>query len=181
MSSYADTQTARNSQYKREYEKWIASLSKKERQKFGAQGLLEPKVDTYHLGKPKDVSELPLVGSDGNADIEPDPNLSTEPENNFHGVVRTLVAEMLADPNPALAVECLSIVTGICFMGESMTEVAKRHGVTRAAVSKRCVQWANLLRLSPSRSMRRLTARKAYKSAQFNFRATHERFNSNRQ
>ena len=46
-----------------------------------------------------------------------------------------------------------------------MTEIAKRHGLTRAAVSKRCVELAQKIGLPPSRAMRSLTARVAYAQA----------------
>ena len=35
-----------------------------------------------------------------------------------------------------------------------VTDIAKRHGVTRAAVSKRCVELTRALNLKPSRAMR---------------------------
>ena len=46
-----------------------------------------------------------------------------------------------------------------------MTEIAKRHGVTRAAVSKRCVELTQALNLKPSRAMRSLLARQSYRKA----------------
>ena len=70
-------------------------------------------------------------------------------------VVRRIVGELLCQSNPALAIECFSIVTGIGYLGDSMTEIAKRHRVTRAAVSKRCVELSESLGLDPSRSMRK--------------------------
>lgn len=70
-------------------------------------------------------------------------------------VVRRIVGELLCQSNPALAIECFSIVTGIGYLGDSMTEIAKRHGVTRAAVSKRCVDLSESLGLDPTRAMRK--------------------------
>jgi hypothetical protein len=55
-----------------------------------------------------------------------------------------------------------------------MTEIAKRHGITRAAVSKRCVELTELLDLPPSRAMRSLTARMAYRSARIKSTRSHE-------
>ena len=54
--------------------------------------------------------------------------------------------------------------------------VARRHGVTRAAVSKRCVELTERLNLLPSRAMRSLTARHAYRAAQISTRMQYERF-----
>ena len=61
------------------------------------------------------------------------------PERGALVMVRRLVGLMLADSNPGLGAECMALVTGIGYEGSSMAEIARRHGVTRAAVSKRCV------------------------------------------
>lgn len=173
MSEYSDTQSARNSEYKHAYAEWVASLTLKERRELETQGLLEPQVDPFHLGKHSDVSELPIAA----------PEVATEPDNpDEHeptwAALRLLISELLADSNPALGLDCLALVSGIGFMGESMSRIAKRHCVTRAAVSKRCVQITQQLRLMPSRAMRSLTARDAYRATQKSIRQDHERFNS---
>lgn len=53
-----------------------------------------------------------------------------------------------------------------------MTAIAQRHGVTRAAVSKRCVELTEKLGVMPSRAMRSLTARAAYAHARHQRTAT---------
>lgn len=177
MNQYTDIQSARNSEYKDAYAEWVASLSPKRRRELEAQGLLEPQVDPFHLGKHKDVSELPLASDDP----PPADDIATEAESEAAwAALRQLIAELLADPNPALGLDCLALVSGIGFLGESMTRIARKHRVTRAAVSKRCVQWTALLGLMPSRAMRSLTARKAYQTAQKNHRQHDERFNSSK-
>lgn len=69
-------------------------------------------------------------------------------------MVRRLVGLMLADTHPALGVECMALVTGIGYEGSSMAEIARRHGVTRAAVSKRCVDLCDSFGIHPVRAMR---------------------------
>ena len=59
----------------------------------------------------------------------------------------------------------LPLVSGLLYGGDAMAEIARRHGVTRAAVSKRCVELTELLGLRPSRAMRSLTARESYRDA----------------
>ncbi len=54
------------------------------------------------------------------------------------------------------------------YSGNSMSAIVGRHKVTRAAVSKRCVELTERLDLLPNRAMRSLTARKAYRDAQPN-------------
>jgi protein-L-isoaspartate O-methyltransferase len=69
-------------------------------------------------------------------------------------MARRLVGFMLADTHPALGIECLALVTGIGYQGASMAEIARRHGVTRAAVSKRCVELCEAFGVPPVRAMR---------------------------
>jgi DNA-directed RNA polymerase specialized sigma24 family protein len=76
------------------------------------------------------------------------------PERGALVMVRRLVGLMLADSNPALGAECIALVTGIGYEGSSMAEIAKRHGVTRAAVSKRCVDLRDAFGMPPVRAMR---------------------------
>lgn len=173
MSEYSDTQSARNSHYKDAYAEWVASLTPKQLRELEAQGLLEPQVDPFHMGKHKDVSELPLAAPE-----EPSGSDKSDEHEPTWAALRLLISELLADSNPALGLDCLALVSGIGFMGESMSRIAKRHCVTRAAVSKRCVQITQQLRLMPSRAMRSLTARDAYRASQKSIRKEHERFNS---
>lgn len=79
---------------------------------------------------------------------------SDRPERSALVMVRRLVGIMLADSNPALGVECMALVTGIGYEGSSMAEIARRHGVTRAAVSKRCVDLCDAFGIPPTRAMR---------------------------
>lgn len=76
------------------------------------------------------------------------------PERGALVMVRRLVGLMLADSNPALGVECMALVTGIGYEGSSMADIARRHGVTRAAVSKRCVDLCDAFGIPPVRAMR---------------------------
>lgn len=69
-------------------------------------------------------------------------------------MVRRLVGLMLADSNPALFAETAALVTGIGYDGASEAEIARRHGLTRAAVSKRCVDLCDAFGISPVRAMR---------------------------
>lgn len=74
-------------------------------------------------------------------------------------LARRLIGLMLADTNPALGIECLALVTGICYQGSSMVEIANRHMVTRAAVSKRCVELCETFGVPPTRAMRQQNCR----------------------
>jgi len=68
--------------------------------------------------------------------------------------LRQLVAYLITSENTKLAVQCLAVVSGVQFLGDSMSDLAKSHGVSRAAVSKRCVDLSKIIGLPPSRAMR---------------------------
>jgi len=185
---YSERQRARNADYSRAYADWVAKLGPRERRKLRKQGLLSAEPDRYETGKPCDVSELPLVGDDDVAidgDDEADaadPALTmvnptqTPDYDRVWEVLRRLLGELLSTPNAQLSLECLALVSGVGFMGDSMTAIAKRHGVTRAAVSKRCIQLTEQLDMLPSRAMRSLTARATYRTAQTKHYELRERF-----
>ena len=166
-----------NAAYSKAYAEWVESLSPKKRRELEAQGLHAPKVDSYHTGKRLDVSDIPLAAKEDGAQESGDIHGEQGCEPTW-AALRFLIADLLADPNPALGIDCLALVSGVGFMGESMSSIAKRHCVTRAAVSKRCVQLTQELRMMPARSMRSLTARNAYRTTQKTIRQDHERFNS---
>ena len=90
-------------------------------------------------------------------EIEPS---GASPDERVCEAVRRVVGELLCQSNQALAIECFSLVTGLGYIGDSMTEIGHRHGVTRAAVSKRCIELADALGLDPSRAMRKKTSPK---------------------
>ena len=82
-------------------------------------------------------------------------------------ILRHLVADVISEGNARLTVECLAVALGLsAYNGESMTSIATRHGISRAAVSKRCVDITTRLNLSPSRAMRSELARKIYRQSQ---------------
>jgi hypothetical protein len=53
---------------------------------------------------------------------------------------RVVTGFKIHDTNPELWVECFALVSGSGNRDESMTAIAKRHNITRAAVSKRCIK-----------------------------------------
>jgi len=73
------------------------------------------------------------------------------------GLIEKFVLLLDDSKNPRLTLQCLKLVlpSGIGYMeGSSMAQVAQRCGVTKAAVSKQCIQISRSLGLPPSRHMR---------------------------
>ncbi len=179
-------QLARDRRYEAAWEsdevrRWIASLSPEDRARCEAEGLLKPLRDDHRAsgtGLDDDIANSPAAAveaAEPEDEMEPAPEPAAPPEpvpaakvdqDGLWDVLRRLVGEILVMPNRSLTVECLAVVSGLSYVGDSLTDIARRHRVTRAAVSKRCVDLTERLSLPPSRAMRSLTARKAYREAQ---------------
>lgn len=82
-------------------------------------------------------------------------------------LARRLVGLMLADPDPRMGIECLSVVVGIGWDGSSLAAIARRHKRTRAAVSKRCGELAEALGMDPTSAMRPEANRRRCRAARF--------------
>ena len=167
---YSQRQKAKDAEYARQYKAWVDSLPPEERRKLEAKGLDEPDVAHHGNGSAKgDAADSPLmrIGDDPAVlpEPEPEPTAATTDAETIWATVRRVLGEVLNHGNARLTAECIALVSGLGYDGATMTEIAKRHGITRAAVSKRCVELTEMLDLRPSRAMRSLTARKSYRSA----------------
>ena len=169
-SSYAARQRERDDNYRREYTEWIKSMPPEERQKLQAMGLDKAYLPSGSGGAAKDAAESSRARCEDAPITEDEPAAAgTSPaalaadqlaqDDAPHEIMRRLIGEMLMQSNASLSLECLALVTGLAYDGGSMTEIAERHEVTRAAVSKRCVELTIALNLKPSRAMRSLIAR----------------------
>lgn len=94
----------------------------------------------------------------------------------IHSLVRAAVSERISnammyvlgeielDDRPALAVQCC--LYAINRNSGSETQIAKRFGVTRAAVSKRVIRYCEKLNLPEARGMKRSGVRITYRERQ---------------
>lgn len=169
---YEFRQRARDEDYRKAYADWIASLPPEERERLGELGLDRASVPGAGTGAPsRDLAESSMAscGPEEVAEVEdelaPTDDADAADPERLHDLLRRLVGELIGQDNARLSLECLALVTGLVYCGDSMTEIAKRHGVTRAAVSKRCVELTRALNLQPSRAMRSLPARQSYRRA----------------
>lgn len=181
LRQYSDHRTT---QYVRDYEAWVAAMSDEERAKAAALGVDKPMPEDHHaagIGLDEDMADsvaasyTPDMAAliDGEEAPAQDTGHHSDPDQ-IWDVMRRLVGEFLDTTNRSLTAECLAAVSGMSYTGDSITEIAKRHGLTRAAVSKRCVELTRKLKLLPSRTMRSLTARDSYRHAQLHIRHSYE-------
>ena len=166
---YAKKQTQRDAQYEREYEAWVKSMTREERREAEKLGLLKPCLQRHGNGAPDhDMAESSAASHtpDIAALIDRDEEQGNLINHDAIEVLRHFVADLISEGNTRLTVECLAVALGLsAYNGESMTSIARRHGVTRAAVSKRCVDIITHLNLPPSRAMRSEKARKTYRNS----------------
>jgi predicted DNA-binding protein YlxM (UPF0122 family) len=193
-NDYANRQAAHDREYadyykSPEYLQYLAGLTQEERRSLEALGLLKPMIDrsgstlrdedaclSNMAAEDVDVASQVDLAADTRETDESEP-MAPGKDERLWDVLRRLLGELLTQKNATLSIECLAVVSGIGFMGDSMTEIAERNGVTRAAVSKRCVELSQKLKLNPSRAMRSLTARVSYARTQHFIRRNHEQRN----
>jgi hypothetical protein len=179
--NYDETKRSRDRDYTTQYRDWVASLPPDERRALAAQGLLEPAVDAMRLSKGEDVTAMPLgepaYGPNRDDATPTRADMAAGDGEAAWDALRRVIGELICEDNARLSLECLALVTGVAFDGSSMSTIAKRHGLTRAAVSKRCVALTDQLHLGRSRAMRSLTARTHYQTAQNQKNESSECFN----
>ena len=178
-------QERRTAEYRRNYDTWIAGLDEAELARVVAFGVDKPMIDDYHahgigldaaLAESDELSYSPDMAAiiDGEVAKDQHPDLQAAMSDVLWDVIRRLIGELLDTPNRSLTAECLAAVSGMSYTGDSLSAIARRHGVTRAAVSKRCIELTRKLKLLPSRTMRTLTARDSYRHAQHVIRDLYE-------
>jgi hypothetical protein len=168
---YAKKQAKRDAEYERDYEAWVKSMTLEERREAEKLGLLKPCLQRHGNGaadhdmaESSRASHTPDIAAlvDHEDEVPEAHSMGSATE-----ILRHLVADILAEDNTRLTIDCLTIALGLrVYAGDSMTTIAKRHGITRAAVSKRCVDITERLKLPPSRAMRSEQARRIYRNAQ---------------
>ena len=172
---YARKQAAKDAEYERQYEAWVKSMTLEERREAESLGLLKPCLQRHGNGAPDhDIADSPAASHtpDMAALLDRETDESDPITHDAIETLRHFVADLIAEGNTRLTVECLAVALGLsAYNGESMTEIARRHRITRAAVSKRCVDITERLNLPPSRAMRSKEARKTYRHSQLKTKA----------
>lgn len=166
---YAVRQRQRDSSYSRVYRQWVESLPPEDLAKLKALGLDSAYLPGGSGGACKDAADTSRARcEDPLPEVEPQTETAQADNSDgeyVHDVLRKIIGELADQNNCRLSLDCVALVTGLSYQGLSMTQIADRHGISRAAVSKRCVELTIALRLRPSRAMRSLLARVSYRTA----------------
>jgi hypothetical protein len=165
LENYHQRQAEADQEYQQAYTEWIASMTPHEREQLAAQGLDAPDLPrrSAGVGLSRDAAEQSAAQTlDEIAAPDPDEGISPE-DLRIMEALQKLIGELVTDRNPALAIECLALTTGIAYEGNSMVGLAKRHGLTRAAVSKRCIELAERIGVKNPRPMKSESTREIYR------------------
>lgn len=135
---------AREAAYERAYRQWVASQTPTARRALRQLGLAEPARPNYATGKGADVAEHPraLAASATGPAPEPEaPGPLTGLAHTQHAALTEFLAgilyEIVEARHPALQAECTALACGLhAARGDTMSEIAARHGRSRQAVSK---------------------------------------------
>ena len=181
---YRPRQDQRDANYREHYAKWVKDLTPEQFAFAKRHGLLEPVRDDHGFGTnfaERDLAETPLASEDSHLldRIEPacdQPGYQAQhmDAERLWDIIRRLVGHLMDQDNARLALDCLALASGVAFLGDSMSAVGRKHGLSRAAVSKRCIELLCEINLPPSRAMRSLTAREAYSDARNETLRSHE-------
>lgn len=179
---YAKRQAERDQRYRdawqsTEAREWIASLTPEERRQHEADGLLAPLLAKDGGGTllDGDLAESPLAAITPDVAEEVDGMaafVNTDAQARSD-VLASFCARMRGSANPALVFDAVCYGTGVLAIeGQSATELAAKHGVTKQAFSKIAVEWCTKFGLPPARSMKSKRARVAYRNRA---KAVHQR------
>lgn len=140
-----------------DYAAWLATFTPEARERL------------KELGLDRLPSEEPTPGGCMNGDAAdlpvPAPEAITIAESPMAEVIRNVVAWLLSSENRGLEVECLALASGVCHDGLAPNQIARRYGLSRAAVSRRCIRIEDNFGLPPSAVMRSERAREIARRA----------------
>jgi len=171
MDEYAGKQAARDREYEaafssEEVKEWIAGLSPEERMRLEKEGMLKPLIQKNHCVnmREEDLAESPLASAPSDIIDQIEPTLREDASAEVRSdVLAAFCARIRSATNPLLVFDAVCFATGVLALdGQSQTELAARHGVTRSAFSKIATQWVKTFGIKPSRGMKSTKARKTY-------------------
>jgi hypothetical protein len=185
MSDYHQRQAEADQEYQQAYAEWINGMTPHEREQLAAQGLDSPEIPkrSAGIGVSRDAAEQ--SGASCLDEIIDESAGPQEHDDDFWKVAADLrageaiiriVSEILGGGNAALATECLALATGVAYEGASESAIAQKFGITRAAVSKRCIELSERLGVKNLRPMKTERAREIYRdrAVEVHRRAGHE-------
>jgi hypothetical protein len=172
LEDYHQRQAAADQEYQQAYTEWIASMTPQERELLTTLGLDEPDLPRRSAGIGLSCDAAEQSGASCLDEIIDESAGPQEHDDDFWKVAADLrageaiiriVSEILGGGNAALTTECLALATGVAYEGASESAIALKFGITRAAVSKRCIELSERLGVKNPRAMKTERAREIYR------------------
>jgi hypothetical protein len=145
----SDPYVKRQAEYDRQlaeaYRKWTDPMSSAELQELKDHKVDKPQISYVVKGvAKKDAAEWSAASYETDyaaiIDGEDESELVHPAKLDAVDAVRHLIAELMTHGKPRLTLECLALVFGLWGnLGDSLTDIGKRHGVSPQAVSERCI------------------------------------------
>ena len=165
-ADYRIRQSAAEIEYDKSYREWVDSLPPDERRELASLGLDRPSAPGWSSGPALGLDAAELAVAEEVAAPDPDPAADHDwrvaADLRVAEAINKLLSEFLAN-DPSLGVECIALATGIAYEGASENAIAKKYGVSRAAVSKRCIELAERLGVKNRRALKSEEAREIYR------------------
>ena len=174
LEDYNQRQAAADQEYQQAYAEWIDGMTPQEREQLAAQGLDEPEMPkrSNGIGLSRDAAEQSsaqcldeIIDESASPQEHDDDFWKTAADLRAGEAIIRIVSEILGGGNAALTTECLALATGVAYQGASESAIAQKFGITRAAVSKRCIEIAERVGVRNHRAMRTGRACSAYSRA----------------
>lgn len=157
MSRYEDYQAEKDREYARAWDK----LTDQGRQDLLKAGVAGPEVPKYRTGK----GDASAVIEQSQTPASDEPLQTIEADEEAGQLLKEFLFRIVEERHhPRLEAECISLAFGFgAARGLTLTEVADRYGLTRAAVSKRVREIAEQFGLPASSYMKSDRARRVYR------------------
>jgi hypothetical protein len=167
MDDYSDRQRRRDAEYLKAWQK----LPARERKRLAKAGIVGPDVPVYRTGKQEVEATLERAATPEDTAFPDD--CGEESHDDVAAALRRVFSELIASER-TLDLECVAFVLRLGYDGASMTDIAKRYGVTRAAVSKKILRYSEAMGVGQVAGQRSLTARVAYARRASTVHSRHE-------
>ncbi len=167
MKNTEERQAAQDRAYSEAFHIWINSLSGEERAKLETLHLTTPdvsrkthKLDDELAMQLASTSDSPWETLTASEEVTEEKSATPKTSRDVGVALAAFCARVRSQPNPLLAFDTLCFATGLMGLeGRTQTELALRHGVTKAAFSRQVVAWLDIFELSPPRGCKSMRQR----------------------
>ena len=175
LHAHARARRCPMSRYEDEYRKWVESLPPKQRAKLAAKGIDKPLADDHRVFKTDPSVAFDKASYDFSYDFL---DSQEKPSETLEGVEIAYGCQMLRwvferlqgaknEGIRRLEIDTLMMTLGMEQMlgVKSQTELAKKYGITRAAISARVKSWQKFLGLRTTSTMKSPSACQSYRNS----------------